>query len=113
MRIKQFLTQFGKPYEDRVAFLEGRQKELGAIYNLIHDPAFLHIKTFFYKMRDEGVSEQIHYGKKPIFTIWVFLKKIWEGGQKREDAENFLNWIESIPQQLQEVSEELKRLTKS
>lgn len=112
MRIKQFWPYI-ENHDKTIAYLEEEEKRLGALYNLIHDPAFLHIKTFFYKMRDEGVSEQVHYGKKPIFTIWMFLKKIWEGGQKREDAESFLSWIESIPQQLHETSEELKRLTQN
>ena len=110
MRIQQYLPYI-KKYDENVAYWVEEEKRLGAIYNLIHDPAFEHIKAFFYKMRDEGTSEQVRYGNKPIFTIWMFLKKIWQGGQKREDAESFLEWIESIPTQLQQSSEELKRLT--
>ena len=112
MRIEQFFTQYKKPYEEKIAFLKKRESELGALYNLIYDPAFEHIKAYFRKLREEGISQQVRYGRKPIFTIWMFLKKIWEGGQKREDAEKFLSWIDSIPQQLHEVSEELRRLTK-
>lgn len=112
MRIKQFLPYIEK-YDNDVAYWKEKEERLGAIYNLINDPAFLHIKTFFYKMRDEGTQEQIRYGNKPIYTIWMFLKKIWQGGQKREDAESFLEWIESIAQQLQEASEELRRLTQN
>jgi len=110
MRIKQFLPYI-KNYDETVASLKEQEAKLAAIYNLIHDPAFEHIKTFFCDMRDEGTEDQVRYGNKPIFTIWMFLKRIWQGGQKREDAESFLDWIESIPTQLQQTSEELRRLT--
>jgi hypothetical protein len=114
MDAESFHIKYRKPYEEKVESLEREQRQLRELFDCTHQEGFAQVKTFFFKQRDEGREDVDRHSDRSIFTIWFFIKKIWQGVQKKKDADRFLSWIESIPQQLHEVSTELNsHLTKN
>lgn len=112
MRAKEYLKRYIEPYNEGIEHLEQERARFGGLYNIINDPAFVEVITWIHKLRKEGSEKLEVDSDKSILTIWLHLKDIWQAKEKIRVADDFLAFIESIPQRLQEVTEELQRLTK-
>lgn len=112
MRIADFLKTYKEPHDENVQHLKQEQARLGGLYTIINDPAFVEIVSWVRRLRKEGLDELEKDSDKNIFGIFLCLRRIWQAREKIKVADRFLAFLGSVPQRLQEVSEELQRLTK-
>jgi len=113
MQKETFIPKFLIPHKERIAEKEVELKRLSGLYQLIISPVFE--QGIIQELITRQLNAEVEHRKcsdKGILSIWFYLKRLWQVEGKIEMIEDFLGYLNSIPEQLKQVSEEYNNLTK-
>jgi len=113
MKQDRYNEQYIKPYRTHIEELEGQQRKLLELYQTINSEGFQQIRNYFERQKQNAIETYDSKTDKNILSIWFALKAIWQSIAIRKSVDSFFGWINSIPNELDQVSQELNRLTKT
>lgn len=112
MRIKQYIQDFVKPYDEEIAELTEKEQRLARLYETIKSPGFNQVLAHFKLLKSQAEALHDKHSGKSIFTIWFYLKSLWQCKAKKEMVDSFEGWVNSVEGELIETSENLTYLIK-
>jgi len=112
MQIDKFYN-YKKEHERKVVENKNELGRLSALYKIIITESFERdIKGELLKRLGNAETEQRRISDKGIFSIWFYFRRLWKAEGKIEAIEDFLAYVNSIPEELERVSAEFKNLNK-